>query len=210
MKTGVWNLQGRFRTGADVWTLAALLLVALWLRPWVSWSVCLLKMPRWAFLKLGACWWLGSQGCRRPICPVRPVAAGRGFSRRHVSRALHALSLSGVCYSKKSREWNCWESLLLRLSTESQFSWLVVFLSHSWGFGGVYVEALPFYCLMKFHLNEMLVIQRPFIFVVQMESKCFTIDHWNGKIKNFHLLIFSALNLVICHFACPEEHSWHL
>lgn len=44
---------------------------------------------------------------------------------------------------------------------------------------------------------------------VQM-SNSLAIDHWNGKIKKFHLLIFSALNPVTSHFARPEEHSWHL
>lgn len=44
---------------------------------------------------------------------------------------------------------------------------------------------------------------------VQM-SNSLAIDHWIGKIKKFHLLISSALNPVTSHFACPEDHSWHL
>lgn len=122
-KTGPWDA---YRKG--VFTPATHWLVDLWLRRWMPLSECLQKVHGGAVYhgrRAVVC--VPGAGVCRSAQSV-PIAAAESLPNT-TWQSTHIFFFRRVCYFKKSWAQNCWESLLLFLTTGSKFSLLVVFLS---------------------------------------------------------------------------------
>jgi len=210
-KARVWQayIKEGLISGQMFLTLAAALpLGDLWLWPWIPLSVFVLTMHRGPSLKHEACCWLCSQAWCLPNLPSSvPIAASRDFSHHHDSRT-HTPSLRSL------ETWLFQEKLrtdLLGMTAAVSDHREHIFPTGCFPFrppGALVVFTFGpchFIVLWMSIWVRHLASKYPSFFGsnwVQMFNSL-AIDHWNGKIKNFTCLFFSALNPVMSHFCRP-------